>query len=182
MDLDALMEKVGDATAIPEDPPNGIPRQKLSPMIRWSVRALLLPFIWLDLFTQKLAKWMIPPPYKMAGACLKRGNCCHYILLKEIKGIAGKLVWIWHTEFNGFFLRDRFFQTETNKNMLVLGCRYLKKNGACGHHFFRPMICRKWPIIEHFGKPHLVKGCGYKAYLKSELPKAETKDKLSILK
>ena len=176
MDIDELMERVGEATSPPEEPPNGIPKQRLLPLLRWAIRSLLLPFIWLDLFCQLLAKWLIPPPYKKVGACKKRGNCCHYILVKDVKGIAGKLVWFWHSELNGFFLRDRFYHTETNKEMLVLGCRYLQKNGSCRHYFFRPMVCRKWPIIEHFGFPQIVKGCGYKAY-----PKA-SKDKLSILK
>ena len=47
------------------------------------------------------------------------------------------------------------------KEVYVMGCRYLQKNKRCKHYFLRPMVCRKWPIIEYFGYPKVLKGCGF---------------------
>ena len=27
----------------------------------------------------------------------------------------------------------------------------------------RPAVCRKWPLIEYFGHPRILKGCGFQA-------------------
>lgn len=137
-----------------------IPQQRLPSFIRGFFRFLFLPFIWLDLVAQKIASCIIRPPFKKGGSCLQRGNCCHYILMEKPKGFFGKLHYFWQTEINGFYKRQ-LSVFEDRQEMLVMGCRYLKKNGRCGIYHFRPMICRKWPIIEAFAKPRILKGCGY---------------------
>jgi len=40
----------------------------------------------------------------------------------------------------------------------------------------RPVVCRKWPVIEIFGQPRMLKGCGFKA-----IPKETPKPKKSPL-
>ena len=79
--LDEILEQAGEATAPPPEPAGGIPRQWLPSWIRWPLRILFLPFVLLDLATQRIAKWIIRPPFKQEGKCLKRGNllitsCC----------------------------------------------------------------------------------------------------------
>ena len=60
--------------------------------------------------------------------------------------------------------------------MHVMGCRHLRKDGSCGDYHLRPLICRQWPVIEHFGYPKVLKGCGYA----SDPPyEEESDDKLS---
>jgi hypothetical protein len=149
----------------PPPPEGGIPKQWLPGWIRWPVRVLLLPFICIDLAAQRFARFLIPPPYKTEGKCLRRGKCCHYILVPEAKGVLGKLFYFWNTQVLGFYQRlpDVYEGEESGKMVLVMGCRYLQKNGACGKYFLRPTVCRKWPIIEHFGRPRIVKGCGFRA-------------------
>ena len=167
-ELEHLVFKAGDAEEPPPLPPGGIPDQKIPGWIRWPIRAFVLPFVLLDVAAQKVARLLIPPPYKQAGACKKRGNCCHYIIIRRPKGILGLLFRIWNTEINGFFLRsEEIFEYEKHQ-VQVMGCRYLQKDGSCKHYKWRPMICRKWPIIEHFGHPRLLKGCGFYAVLKNQ--------------
>lgn len=137
-----------------------VPRQRLPSWLRFFLRLLFLPFIVLDLAAQSLAKAIIRPPYKKTGSCLQRGNCCHYILMEKSKGFLGRLHFFWHTEINGFYKRDIELR-EAGKEMHVMGCRYLQANGRCAIYRFRPMICRKWPVIEAFAKPRILKGCGY---------------------
>lgn len=163
MDLEKLIFTAGDAVQQPELPKGGIPKQWVPGWIRWPIRLLVLPFVLLDLCMQKMARLLIPPPYKRVGKCKKRGNCCHYIMIRKPKGITGWLFKVWNTQFNGFYLRDsEDFEFEGHR-VMIMGCRYLKKDGSCKHHKTRPMICRKWPLISDFGLPRILKGCGFKA-------------------
>jgi Fe-S-cluster containining protein len=162
-DLDEILAQAEDAEEPPPEPPGGIPKQWIPNWLRWPIRAFFLPFILLDLFAQKIARLAITPPYKKGGKCLKRGNCCHYILLPEAKGVLGKLFYLWNTQFLGFYRRYPEVHESEGKRVYVMGCRYLKKDGRCGHYHLRPAVCRKWPMIEYFGHPRMIKGCGFKA-------------------
>lgn len=160
--LDQIMENAGDEER-PPMPEGGIPRQWLPGFIRWPIRVLVLPFVWLDIGCQWIAKQMIRPPFKKVGKCKRRGNCCHYILIRKSKGVFGFLDSFWHTQVNGFFKRDNKVYEHNNIKVHLMGCRYLKEDGTCSVYRMRPAICRAWPRIEYFGYPQILKGCGYKA-------------------
>lgn len=164
--LDALIASAGGAVGMPPDPEGGIPPQRVPGWIRWPFRALFFPFILLDLCMQKIARLVIRPPFRQEGKCLKRGNCCHYILIPKAKGLLNKLNLFWNTEINGFYLRDRNIYECEGKPVYLMGCRYLKKDGRCAHYRLRPVVCRKWPLIEIFGYPRLLKGCGFRPVLR----------------
>ncbi len=164
--LHQILEEAGEDHHKPL--PCKIPKQWFPGFIRWPLRALLLPFLYLDIFAQWLAKKIIRPPYKKVGACKKRGNCCHYILIKKSKGFSGKLDLLWHTQINGFYRRDKQLHDYEGMKVYVMGCRYLQKDGRCGAYALRPMICRSWPRIEYFGHPQILKGCGFQAQFKKE--------------
>lgn len=162
-DLEMLIESAGSASEMPAFPAGGIPPQRLPGWIRWSVRGILYPFILLDLSMQAVARFCIRPPFKKEGKCLKRGNCCHYILLPKAKGFLNRVNLFWNTEVHGFYFRDTKEYESEGKPVYLMGCRYLKADGSCAHYRLRPVVCRKWPLIEMFGFPRLLKGCGFKA-------------------
>ncbi len=153
----------GTATQQPPLPEGGIPRQWLPALIRWPIRVIMLPFVLLDLGAQWIARKIIRPPYRQTGHCYQRGNCCHYVLLPEPKGPITRLFYFWHTQVNGFFRRRSEPIESGGKKMVVMGCRYLQKDGRCGHYRLRPTLCRQWPLIEYFGPPRILKGCGFRA-------------------
>jgi hypothetical protein len=161
--LEELLEHAGDPGAVPLEPEGGIPRQWLPGWIRWPIRVLVLPGILLDLSMQRVARWIIRPPFKRVGTCLKRGNCCHYILVPEPKGLLAKIFWVWNTQILGFYPRSKTVHETEGKRVRVMGCRYLGKNGSCTQYRLRPTACRKWPLIEYFGYPRILKGCGFEA-------------------
>lgn len=158
-----MLEEAGDKIEPSVSLKNGIPKQRMPGWIRWPVRCVVLPFILLDLSMQKLARTFIKPPFVRQGKCLQRGNCCRYILLPQHKGILGKLFVLWSTEILGFYKRSEETYISEGKKVWVMGCRYLKKDGRCAHYSLRPMVCRKWPLIEYFGYPRILKGCGFRA-------------------
>jgi len=168
--LSILIEHAGEATSPPPPPPEGIPRQKIPDWIRFPIRVVFLPLILLDLFMQRIAALLLRTPFRKEGKCLKRGNCCHYVMLHYSKGFWGKMYFLWNTEIHGFYLREKEPQEYEGKQVLVMGCRYLKKDGSCGVYSLRPAVCRKWPMIEYFGYPRMLKGCGFRA-----VPRSSTK-------
>jgi len=165
-----LVEAAGTAPHAPPLPPGGIPKQWLPGWIRWPLRVIVLPFVWLDLATRRLALKVVRPPYRQEGHCLQRGNCCYYILLPKPKGAVARLFYFWFTQVNGFFLRTPKAIESEGQEMHVMGCRYLKDDGRCAHYRLRPMLCRQWPLIEYFGYPRRLKGCGFYAVKSGSMP------------
>lgn len=163
MKLDDLIFQAGDTTSPPPLPENGIPKQWLPGWVRWPLRIFFLPFVLLDMAMQRFAKVLIRPPYKQVGSCKKRGNCCYYIMIRKPKGPLGWMFQFWNTQVNGFYPRSKEIYEYEKNQVLVMGCRYLQKDGSCKHYKLRPMVCRKWPMIEQFGHPRILKGCGFKA-------------------
>jgi hypothetical protein len=157
--LEILFE---EASGDQPPPQEFIPKQKFPTVIRRSLQLLIWPFMLLDLSMQKVAKLIIRPPYKQIGKCKRRGNCCRYILMRKPEGILGKIHYFWSMEINGFYRRQKSEEVE-NEGVIILGCRYLRQDGGCGNYRFRPLICRQWPIIEYFGEPRILKGCGFQA-------------------
>lgn len=169
--LEELLQTAENATRPPEDPLGGIPKQKLAPWIRKIVHCLFFPFLHLELLMEKIAKKIIPPPFKQVGACKRRGNCCHYILFPETTGIIKKIFLFWNTEVHGFYPRTNLSYTHEGKKVHVMGCRHLKQDGSCANYLFRPKVCRSWPLISCFGYPKILKGCGYQAQLRKNAKK-----------
>ncbi len=180
---------MAESTSGPPPPPEGgIPRQRFPALLRWPIRALFLPFVLLDLATQRVVQLLFRTPYKKSGSCKQRGNCCYFILIPEPTNWYSKLYYFWNTEINGFYARHPDPIQIDHETFMVMGCRYLRKDGRCGHYHLRPAICRQWPYIEYFFAPRRLKGCGFKAiprnknfdpYPQDQQPK---KNKLHIIK
>ncbi|MCB1072642.1 MAG: YkgJ family cysteine cluster protein [Chlamydiia bacterium] len=161
--LDDLLFEASEATHQPPPPNNGVPKQKIPYWLRQVVKSLALPFVLIDYSMQKLAKKIIRPPFKREGQCKRRGNCCHYVLVAYSESLVGRLFYFWYTQILGFYKRLPEPQIYEGKKMHVMGCRHLRKNGTCGDYHLRPLICRQWPVVEHFGYPKILKGCGYRS-------------------
>lgn len=174
-----------ESTMPPPLPPGGIPKQRIPGWIRWPIRALLLPFILLDVGAQRFARLFFKTPYIQEGECKKRGNCCYYILFSPPVTWISKLFYYWNTEINGFYPRDTKALQIEDDSFIVMGCRYLQRDGSCSHYKWRPSLCRTWPKIEYFGPPRVLKGCGFKAVPRDknfDPYKVETPQKLKIIK
>ncbi|MBT3394064.1 MAG: hypothetical protein HN411_03010 [Waddliaceae bacterium] len=144
-----------------EDRDNIIPKQWLSPLFRWPLRVIMLPFVALDMAANKIASSIVRPPRRKTGKCARCGKCCHYILITAPRSFLGKGHLVWNTQVNGFYLRNTDPVDVDGEKMLVVSCRYLMKNGKCGCHILRPLVCRQWPRIERFGKEQITEGCSY---------------------
>ena len=161
--LEDLLEEAGDATHQPPLPEGGIPKRCLPAWIGMAFKSIAFPFAMIDLVMQKIARFIIKPPFKREGSCKRRGNCCYYVLFQYSTNLMGRLFYLWYTQVHGFYLRYKDPQPYEGKQMYIMGCRYLKKDGSCKQYRLRPLICRQWPVVEHFGYPKILKGCGYRS-------------------
>lgn len=161
--LEDLLEETGNASHPPPPPAKGIPKRWLPVWMGNILKWIALPFVLIDLAMQRIARSIIRTPFKREGSCKRRGNCCHYVLFQYSTNLIGRFFYFWYTQVHGFYLRYKDTQVYEGKKMYVMGCRYLQKDGSCKEYHLRPLICRKWPIVEHFGYPKILKGCGYRS-------------------
>lgn len=157
--LESILEKAVADTPPPKE--KKLPRQYIPGFLRWWIKIHIYPAMMLDLAAQKIARWIIRPPYKKTGQCKRRGACCRYIFLAKKNNFLYRLQYLWSTQIQGFYPRDIDDITLDGKTYQIMGCRHLKKDGSCGNYLLRPAICRTWPLIEVFDTPRILKGCGY---------------------
>lgn len=115
-----------------------------------------------NLLNNLLKKYVIRPRYRLSGGCLKCGQCCRAIYLKATRGqIASPLFckiavgWIeWLFDF-------KLKQIDREDHYFIFECRHLKENGSCGNYFWRPSVCRNFPLVDYFKAPVFLPGCGF---------------------
>jgi hypothetical protein len=128
------------------------------------MKRLILIFVILDNLLTNLTKKLFPRKWTLTGACRQCGNCCKEIYLKMTPGqMKSRLFtnisirWIsWLFDFN-------LLRTDHEHHYLVFNCKHLTSDGKCGNYFWRPNICRNYPLVDYFEEPKLLPGCGFKA-------------------
>ena len=111
-----------------------------------------------------IASKLFPSEYRIEGTCKKRGVCCHQIaihLSKEFWKI--DQLRRWSQKYYEFVYNFRLIREESDMNVQVFRCNYVKTDGQCGIYSKRPAICRNYPQPRYFGRPTFLPGCGYTA-------------------
>lgn len=132
----------------------------------WSLRAWVAVFVTLKEYGSRFGHILLQSEYEIKTGCKKRGVCCEFILF-EWSELFDKYPWLGRialfksTRFYRFFDRGYAWELEDGTLVRVLGCHALRKDGLCGEYFFRPSICRTYPLLPLLGKPATMKGCGY---------------------
>lgn len=143
------------------------------PLRSWLWRALyelarevVWPFVVVMEAGHRTGRRFFRTEYQVAGACGRRGACCHHILLEwadvlDRFPILGKLV-LWKlTRFYNFYDKGYVWEVEDGMMVRVLGCHTLRPDGLCGDYRRRPLFCRTYPEVPLSGKPQVLPGCGY---------------------
>lgn len=145
------------------DPP---PRGPLRRGARRLLREALLPLVWLMEAGHRFGRTLFQTEYTISGACKRRGACCQHILLEwsplfDRLPFLGRIV-LWRmTRLHSFFDRGYSWEVQPGLLVRVLGCHALREDGLCGERRLRPLFCRTYPEVPLFGRPAVLKGCGY---------------------
>lgn len=119
-------------------------------------------FILLDNLITASLKKLFGSRYRLEGSCNKCGQCCREIYLKMTRAqflsplfTAVAVKWIsWLFDFE-------FLRVDREVGDLVFRCRNQLADGRCGNYFWRPNICRNYPLVDYFEEPKLLPDCGY---------------------
>ncbi|MFH1542863.1 MAG: hypothetical protein ABIE84_07245 [bacterium] len=129
------------------------------------LKRLIISFVLLDNWLTYLPKkYLFKSRFKLAGECKKCGNCCQEIYLRiDPKQLGSKLftnlaIW-WITWLFDFILLG----IDYDHYYLIFTCKHTQADGSCGNYFWRPSVCRNYPLVDYFVEPKFLPDCGYSA-------------------
>jgi Fe-S-cluster containining protein len=129
------------------------------------IKRFLIMFVLLDNFLTNLPKKLFfKTRWVLDGKCKQCGRCCQQILMKAsprqlsspffMKLAIGWTCWL----FDFIFLH-----TDHENGYIAFTCKNLKKSGSCGNYFWRPNVCRNFPLVDYFEEPKILPWCGFRA-------------------
>lgn len=121
-------------------------------------------FDFIKLYLSKLTA----PKYKLTGRCKQCGRCCRNIVLFAYdKPIKDETLFEELKEQNKRL--DSFYPSGKNdKGELLFTCKLILPNNKCKHYFFRPLYCKKYPMVKSLVTGKYLsppKECGYRIEL-----------------
>lgn len=132
------------------------------------LKRFIMLFVLLDNWLTNLPKkYLFKTRWIRIGKCQKCGQCCKEIYLKiEPRQLGSALftklavAWIsWLFDFN-------LLRIDRENHYLVFNCRQQLADGRCGNYFWRPSVCRNYPLVDYFDEPKFIPGCGYSTRLR----------------
>ena len=132
------------------------------------MKRLVLLFILLDNFLTNLPKNLFfKTRWTLEGKCKKCGNCCREIYLKITpRQLSSKLftnlaiAWIsWVYDFI-------LLSVDRDNHYLIFTCKNRREDGSCGNYFWRPNVCRNYPLVDYFEEPKTLPNCGFTSKLR----------------
>lgn len=130
------------------------------------IKRFIIALVLLDNYITNTFRGLFPKKWRRIGKCLQCGNCCKKILLQMTptqtrsplfrKLAIGWIAWLFDFVYLG---------TDFEYNYLLFTCKHLQTNGKCGNYFWRPNICRNYPLVDYFNQPSLLPGCGYSSVM-----------------
>lgn len=126
------------------------------------MKRLIMILVLLDNWLTGSAKKIFPTRWKRAGKCNQCGVCCKEIYLKMTPGqmkspLFTTLAVRWISWLFDFIL----LRIEREYDYLVFTCKHITPGGKCGNYFWRPNICRNFPLVNYFKEPKFIPGCGF---------------------
>ena len=128
------------------------------------LKRFIMVFVLLDNFLTNLPKRILfRSRWMRQGKCRECGQCCKEIYLRiEPRQLGSKLfsqlaiAWIsWLFDFN-------LLRIEPERHYLVFNCKNQLPDGRCGNYFWRPSVCRNYPLVDYFERPEFLPNCGYR--------------------
>lgn len=123
--------------------------------------AVVLLDNWLTHFPKRL---LFRTRWKLGGKCKQCGVCCQEILLKMTpRQISSKFFTNLAIRWISWLFDFILLRVDYEYNYLVFTCKHKQKDGKCGNYFWRPSICRNYPLVDYFERPKVLPECGFVA-------------------
>ena len=126
------------------------------------IKRFILIFVLLDNLLTNFFKGLFTKKWQRKGQCRQCGNCCKKILLKMTPAqthspLFTKIAIAWICWLFDFI----YLGMDEAKDYLIFTCQHLLPNGRCGNYFWRPNVCRNYPLVDYFEQPVFLPGCGF---------------------
>lgn len=131
-------------------------------------RKSIMSFVLLDnVLTNLPKKFIFKSRYRREGKCKQCGVCCKEIYLKitpaQIRSRFFTRLAVWWIEW---LFEFNLLRIDRERLYLIFNCKNQKEDGHCGNYFWRPNICRNFPLVDYFDEPVFLPGCGFNARLR----------------
>ncbi|HTY13314.1 MAG TPA: YkgJ family cysteine cluster protein [Candidatus Omnitrophota bacterium] len=128
------------------------------------MKRFIMVFVLLDNLITGSLKRAFPTNWERTGKCKICGNCCKEILLKATprqinSPLFANIAVRWISWLFDFIL----IRVDRENNYLAFTCKHITPSGKCGNYFWRPSVCRNYPLLDYFDEPKFLPNCGYSA-------------------
>lgn len=129
------------------------------------MKKIIIAFILLDNFLTNLPKKVLfRSRWVLEGKCRKCGTCCKEIYLRITpRQLSSKLFTELAVRWTSWIFDFELLRIDYENCYLVFSCKHLRSDGKCGSYFWRPNICRNYPLVDYFEEPKVLPDCGFRA-------------------
>ena len=148
-------------------------------LLRLSCRCIMLFFTLFECAVMDGLRKIMRPKYELLGDCVSCGECCKAIygdppaFIKNSKLLA--LYIGYHQIAHNFSVRGR-----GPKDEVIFSCNHLQSDNRCGIYFWRPLLCRNYPLRPLYIQLNLLPLCSYQTAHR-EVTIMKTRSTLPIL-
>lgn len=109
-------------------------------------------------------KLLFKTRWQLEGQCKRCGICCQEIYLKITpRQLSSKLFTNLAIKWISWVFDFILIKIDYENYYLVWTCKHKLVDGRCGNYFWRPSVCRNYPLVDYFDEPKFIPGCGYSA-------------------
>ncbi|MFA4857921.1 MAG: YkgJ family cysteine cluster protein [Candidatus Margulisiibacteriota bacterium] len=126
------------------------------------LKRFFMLFVLLDNLLTNLLRTLFRSRWRKIGKCKKCGQCCRQIYLTMTpRQIASPLFTNLAIHWISWLFDFVLLKVDTENHALVFTCKHISLDGKCGNYFWRPNVCRNYPLVDYFKEPVFLPGCGY---------------------
>ena len=130
-------------------------------------RAIII-FVLLDNSFTNYLKRLFGSRYRLEGKCRQCGNCCREIILTMTPAQSkSRLFTSLSVRWIAWLFDFILLRVDQDHHSLVFTCEHLTPEGKCGNYFWRPNVCRNYPLVDYFDEPKTLPGCGFAPKLRT---------------
>lgn len=132
------------------------------------LKRFIIAFILLDNFLTNLPKkFLFKTRWVLEGNCKQCGTCCKEIYLKITpRQLSSKFFTALAIKWISWIFDFILLRVDYDNYYLIFTCKHRQPDGRCGNYFWRPNICRNYPLVDYFDEPKVLPGCSFSARLR----------------